>query len=595
MSSREIEEQLKSVGLKMPPYWSAKYLKNADKLSRPLYKIKEERDVYVPVRDGVKLCMDIFRPDADGKFPALFAPSGYPKDIQSLKIPPQPVQSFVFDHDVEAGDIDFFVSRGYVHIILDARGTGKSEGEWWGPYNILEQQDCYDVVEWIARQTWCNGNVGMIGISWFGVIQRLTAAQQPPHLKAIFPVEAIYDLFRWACGGGIYSTHYWVLENEITAHSPRLESEKLYTKEELQCKFKERLEDPDIKNNFYWYRVLSNLEKIRKHTAFADMLLHPSDGPFWWERSGHKKYDRIKIPVYEGSFWGEQQLTGGVFDSYTDPELKVLKRAGIFMHSTRLTLPGPRELNPEILRWYDHWLKGIDTGMMDEPPIKILVMGINRFRYEKEWPLARTKWTKYYLRRFGELAVEPEGDEEIPPDTLVHHPPIASNKIETLTYSTSPMTQPLEVTGPVALHIYASIDQDDAHFIARLCDVSPNGKSLILEKGRLKASHRTLDENKSKPWRPYHSHLKPEPVKPGQIYEYSISIGYISNVFQPNHFIELQMTTMDPLPQIYHHKMMLMSHLPRATLTYHKIHRDAKYQSHLLLPVIPETPEEAYI
>ncbi|MFQ6054067.1 MAG: CocE/NonD family hydrolase, partial [Candidatus Bathyarchaeia archaeon] len=395
-----------------------------------------------------------------------------------------------------------------------------------------------------------------------------------------------------AYNGGIITPFYWDLENYCVANNPKMESEKLYTKEELEQKLKERLEDPDIRNNPYYLRILS---APRKHTAFTDMLLHPTDGPFWWERSAYTKYDKIEVPVYEGGFWGMYAFTSAVFEAFTDPSLNVAKKAGMFTYWTRISFPF-REMNEEILRWYDHWLKGVDTGIMDEPPIKLFVMGINKFRYEWEWPLARTRWTKFYLRRFGELSEAPEGDRDIPPDGLLHKPPTVSNEVQALRYSTPPLTEAVEVTGPIALYLHASIDQEDANFIVRLWDVYPNGERFLLESGFLKASHRALDEEKSKPWRPYHTHMNPEPVKPGEIYKYAISIPPISNVFMPNHRIELEITTMDPLPQIAAPmRMPLMGHLPSSRLIFYKIYRDAEYPSHLLLPIIPETPQEAYI
>ena len=145
-------------------------------------------DVMVPMRDGVKICVDVYRPDAPGKFPALLAFAIYNKDIQgpdmAEALPPQPAWSPLWTGPMEAGDTKFFVSRGYVHVIGSPRGIGKSEGggsrEW----------DCYDLIEWIAAQPWCDGNVGMVGISGFGAEQLAVAKKQPPHLKAIFPFDS---------------------------------------------------------------------------------------------------------------------------------------------------------------------------------------------------------------------------------------------------------------------------------------------------------------------------------------------------------------------------------------------------------------------
>jgi predicted acyl esterase len=170
-------------------------------------------------------------------------------------------------------------------------------------------------------------------------------------------------------------------------------------------------------------------------------------------------------------------------------------------------LPKLPELKEEILRWYDHWLKGVDTGIMDEPPIKIFVMGVNRWRFENEWPIARTRWTKLYLKAFNRL--EPEPEEELPPDAFVHRPPTVSTEIQSLTYTTSRLTSPLEVTGQIVTYLYASIDQDDASFYVTLYDITPKGDRVAVSTGCLKASHRVIDESKSKPWQPHYLHSNP--------------------------------------------------------------------------------------
>ena len=180
-------------------------------ISQPEYGIKTERDVFAPVRDGVRLCVNIYRPDAIGRFPALLAMGGYGKELQDCLIPPQPLQkSAVWDGNIEAGDTPDIVPRGFVHVIADARGTGKSEGEYPGMWSSQEGRDGHDLVEWIARQPWCDGNVGMIGYSYYGCIQLKVAIEQPPHLKAIFVSHIVNDFYRdGVYGGGVLSLFYY--------------------------------------------------------------------------------------------------------------------------------------------------------------------------------------------------------------------------------------------------------------------------------------------------------------------------------------------------------------------------------------------------
>jgi putative CocE/NonD family hydrolase len=165
-----------------------------------------DKDIYVEMPDGVRLCVDVYRPDAPGKFPALLAMGPYGKELQTLNatFPPQPLyRSPLWDGNIEAGDSREIVSRGYVHVIADIRGTGKSEGEYIA-FSPQEGKDGYQLVEWIAQQPWCNGNVGMLGYSYYAMTALKTAINQPPHLKAIFVSHIHVDIYRGlAYEGGV--------------------------------------------------------------------------------------------------------------------------------------------------------------------------------------------------------------------------------------------------------------------------------------------------------------------------------------------------------------------------------------------------------
>ncbi len=156
----------------------------------------------------------------------------------------------------------------------------------------------------------------------------------------------------------------------------------------------------------------------------------------------------------------------------------------------------------ETVRWHDHWIKGIDTGILDEPPIKVFVMGINKWRFEDEWPLARTKWTKFYLHLKGGLSSDPPGEGGH--DTFTQPAPYKDPTVYCLRYSTGPLEDDVEVTGPLALYLEASIDKDDTNWIADLVDVDPEGNKQLISQGYLKAAHRALDKTKSKPYQPIH-------------------------------------------------------------------------------------------
>lgn len=550
------------------------------------------KNVYVPMRDGVHLTVDIYRPDAEGKFPALLAMSPYGKEIQSLPIPPQPREtSPLWDGCIEAGDTEYIVAHGYVHVIADVRGTGYSEGEYVGLFSKQEAVDGYDLVEWIAQQPWCDGNVGMIGISYFAMIQIFIAAEQPPHLKAIFPFDPAWmDTYRRIYTGGILSTFLyglWDGRDGDSGFAPRnvvSAMMKTLPKPEVDRLFEEALSNPDIRcySNFYHL-----LKYPQKNPIFVDFLLNPNDGPFYWERSPHTKFDRVKIPVYTGHVMSAHPAgVDGAISAYLEIDAP-----------KKILLPPPvplerpyHQYHDELIRWYDYWFKGIDNGIMNEPPIKLFVTVANEWRYEHEWPLARTKWTKLYLRPWGRLSPEPETKSD-EPSYFVQQPLYISGKKEPVKYLSPPLPEDTEITGPLALYLYASIDQDDTNWILELNDVDEYGNKLLrpVSRGYLKASHRALDESKSKPWRPEHLHTNPEPVVPGEIYEYAIDLVPCAHLFKAGHRMELEIASMDSPWDSVLARSAGEYHICSSKTTLHKIYHDKGHPAHLLLAVIPKT------
>ncbi len=553
-------------------------------ISQPKYGTREERDVMVPMRDGVHLAVNIFRPDAEGRFPALLAIGGYGKELQECLIPPQPLQkSAVWDGNIEAGDTPHIVSRGYVHIIGDVRGTGISEGEYPGMWSQQEGQDGYDLVEWLARQPWCDGNVGMIGYSYYGGMQLKVAIQQPPHLRAIFPSHIFPDYYDLAYSGGVLSLFLyglWHGRHGTSGFAPKNavpETMKTMSKEEFERRRQELLNHPDIKHYPNLYHLV---HYPQKNPWFFDMLMNPYNGPFWQDRSIYPYYDRIKVPTH---CVGKCGVGSGYWDIYN----------GIKAPKKLLVKPtGPeerpwREDLDEIIRWYDHWLKGNDTGMMDEPPIRMFVPGINQWRYVQEWPMPGTEYTKCYLQRWEGLSFQEPELYQYEPDCFLQQPLHLSNKRDSVIYMSPPMSEDLEVIGPAALYFHASIDQDDTNWIVSLYDVAPTGRETGVGKTYLKASHRALDAGRSTPSVPCHPHTKEsiEVIKPGEIYEYAVSLGILVNVFKAGHQLKLKIESLesprDPEMQIHYHP-----HLCSSQTTLHKIYRDREHQSHLLLPII---------
>ncbi len=563
--------------------------------SKPVYQVKLEKDVCVPMRDGVRLSVDIFRPDAEGKFPALLAYGQYGKELEEmgLTFPPQARPSPLWDGGIEAGDTHYIVPRGYVHAVADARGTGKSEGEccgFLGTGGDWEGKDCYDLVEWIAEQPWCNGNVGMVGISYLGSVQILAAAEQPPHLKAIFCNGGHFDMYEWAYHGGIM----WLMpraalegrggDSGVAWKNVTSAAMKKLGKDEFGRRIRERLQDTDVKN---YPNFIHILQYPQPHPQFIDWVLNPCDGPFYQQDAPISKAGRITIPVYLSVKWGRGWTVDGTIDCYH--ALKGPKWLELQPLPPMQERPF-HEFHDFMIRWYDYWLKGIDTGILEQPPVKVFVEGAKKWRYENEWPLARTEWTEFYLRPRHRLLKEPEPltVNSVPPDGFYQPPLTVTNLVQVLRYTSEPMAEDTEITGPGVLYLYASIDSDDTNFIVKLNDLDQSGNRAPLTTGWLKASHREVDEDRSNPWRPHHPHTRAIPVVPGEICRYAIRIYSISNLFKAGHRMELEIRSQeasdDPLAALLPPDA---SHLPSGRATTHKIYRDKEHPSHLLLPLIP--------
>ena len=265
----------------------------------------------------------------------------------------------------------------------------------------------------------------------------------------------------------------------------------------------------------------------------------------------------------------------------------------------------------EILRWHDHWLKGLDTGVTDEPPVKYWVMGENRWRTASDWPPPEAQWTKLYLGSWERLtpqSIAPSSATEVqPPDTFVQMPPTQTNTVQRLRYMTDPLPEDVLVAGPISLTFYASIDQDDTNWIVILKDVGPDVSVMSVREGErevpgnlhereitrgwLKASHRATDPKRSKPWWPWHKLTRQaqQKVEPGKIEEYQVQVLATANLFRKGHRICLDITSMDLPTGVAGatNAEYVPYHICSSKTVVHRIYHDRERPSHLLLPVIP--------
>jgi predicted acyl esterase len=571
-------------------------MKMGAELSQPKYSVVAAKNVMVKMRDGVAVAVDIYRPAAEGKFPALLSVSPLGKDAQSLDLPPGYGMNGEWPH-IEAGHTEFWVSRGYIHAIADARGTGRSEGEFDFWFSQNEQTDGYDLVEWLASESWCDGNVGMLGISWFAIIQYLTAALQPPHLKAIFPHDGWGDLYRDICYHGGIFTCGWAphLRSRTYAHTMVSASRRQHRPEELANLVAEASRRGSVDKSPYLAETLI----VPEHDpATFDLLLHPLDGPFYQERSAYTKWANIKVPTYLGSEMHNAYTTAmhlpGAFSAWEG--ITAPKKLAIREYVGGVERPF-RAFHDEILRWYDHWLKGIDTGLMDEPPIKIWVRNADEWRYETEWPPTGTQWSKYHLRDQRRLLRESGPAAGEAPDVLSYTPvmpnvgsgvPLDPFRPESLSYEIRFDRETLFV-GPVAFYFYASLSAEDADWIVKLKHVRGDGSEEIISRGWLKASHRELDPERSKPWQPYHPHTRAVPVPVGAIEQYAVDIRPIATLFRAGEGLKLEIwgcdcPPADPEEMDWTLMYPMLAHLPNAVSTEQTIYHDESHESFLLLP-----------
>jgi len=550
------------------------------------------KDLRVPMRDGVELAIDVYHGPGEKPRPALVAMSPYGKDLQSqsLELPPQRRPSPLWDGCLEAGDIRRIVAEDYAHVIADLRGSGASGGEMIGNYNaggVPLGQDAYDLIEWVAAQPWCDGNVGMVGVSYFASMQIYAAAERPPHLKAIFVSGGHYDFYETTYHGGIM----WFMpraaregrggDSGIAVADIKSRALVEWTPEEVAERVAARLADPDVKR---WPTLEHVLRYPRNRELWFDIVLNELDGDWYEERNPVNLARNIEIPVYVQINWGRGWTVDGSIELYR--RLRGPKKLDLLPYPPMQERPF-HEVHDDMFRWYDHWLKGIDTGVMDEPPVSIFVEGTRERLAVADWPLPDVEHRPLHLRPRGRLtpAPEPLSAEWAPPDGFYQAPMTVTDTVQTLTWATEPFETTTEMIGTGAAHLFVEIDTDDTNLILRLWDEAPGGGRQLVTTGYLKASHRELDEARTTEGDPHHPHTRAIPVTPGAIEEYVVRLYPFATAFRPGHRLVVELSCNEPLVDA--HNSLLppeAMHLPSGRATTHKVYRDAEHPSRLVLP-----------
>ena len=483
-------------------------------------------DVPIRMDDGVLLRADVFRPVAQGRYPALVSYGPYGKglafqegyktawEIMAKEFPDAVAGSSNLYANWEVVDPEKWVPDGYVCVRVDSRGAGRSPG-FLSHNDARENRDFHDCIEWAAAQSWCSGKVGLNGISYYASSQWRAAALQPPHLAAMCVWEGWVDYYRDSVRhGGIACTfrkHWQDMQVKTVQHGRGTRGPTSRVTGELVC-------GPE---------TLAEEELIRNRTdMWKGVLDHPLEGPYYRERTGN--LSKVKTPLLTAANWGGQGLhPRGNFEGYVRA---ASKQKWLEAHGGSHWAPFYTDYGVKLQkRFFDYFLKGKKNGWDRQPRVTLQVRHPGeKFveRRENEWPLKRTKWTKFYLDPDGMRLTDraPAVEKAIPYQATG----------DGVTFSTPPLKKATEITGPSALRLWVSSATVDADIFAVLRVYDPAGREVLFQgaldpktpigQGWLRASQRKLDKKLSLPYRPYHAHNQKQPLKPGQVYELDVEI-----------------------------------------------------------------------
>ncbi|HLQ28439.1 MAG TPA: CocE/NonD family hydrolase [Ktedonobacteraceae bacterium] len=584
------------------------------------HQIAVDFDVPAKMRDGTVLRANVYRPVGEGKWPVLLTRLPYGKDF--------PLGSSIMDPVQVA-------QRGYVVIVQDTRGRLTSEGDWI-PF-VNEALDGVDTIEWASKLHYSNGDVGMYGASYFGFTQWAAAVHAPPALKAMVPLVTWNDPMNglYFRGGalelGLAGNWQLVMGIDVLVRRHRGDPKALGQSIYMLAKEIDALESTG-----YASLPLKEFTPLKRQNIapfFFENFARPMDR----EHEQIKpltivgKHENVTVPTFNIGGWYDIFLKDTLSnfkimrEQGSTPEARQSKLLiGPWTHSgytnpigelnfgfasTSAFIDLQIDLTSLQVRWFDHWLRGIDTGMLKEAPIKLFVMGANVWRDEQEWPLARAVDTPYYLHSSGQanslngnglLNTEVPGTE--PPDQFDYDPahPVSTrggallmsveyrpgafdqrpteSREDVLVYNTPALEQDVEVTGPITVHLWAASSAPDTDFVARLVDVHPDGYAQNLTDGIIRARYRNFARGEE----------QPSLIEPGKAYEYEIDLWATSNVFKAGHSIRLDITSSnfprwDRNPNTGHD----FGADDELAVAHQTIMHDRDHPSYVVLPIVP--------
>ncbi len=521
------------------------------------YAVITQNGVPMKTRDGVTLYSDIYRPRADGTFPVILMRTPYDKSVSWAVGPAYQI-----------------AAHGYVVIVQDVRGRYTSEGEWY-PFRH-ESNDGYDAVEWAAALPSSNGKVGMIGGSYVGATQMLSAIAHPPHLAGICPVVTASNYHDgWTYQGG--ALEQWFDQNWAT----QLATNTMWRL--IAKNTNALLGAPVLPLTHYPAFNYVSLPAGAEATAelapyYLDWLAHPDYDAYWKQWSIEEHFSDIQVPALHIGGWYDIFLAGtlrnymgikahGGTDEARKGQRLLVQIGGHAGFGRRI---GDVEFGDDalkfpstevVLAWYDYLVKGVQNEFATVP-VRIFVMGENKYRQESDWPPPEAKLTRYFLhsggsanslRGDGGLSLTPPKKET--PDKFTYDPanPVptiggslccdaehyepgprdqraSENRDDVLVYSTKPLAEDMEITGPVTLELWVRSSAVDTDFTAKLVDVSPVGFAMNLTDGILRMRYRDSQE-------------KPGLMNPDQVYKISVDLWATSNVFKKGHIIRLEVSS----------------------------------------------------
>jgi putative CocE/NonD family hydrolase len=578
------------------------------RLSKPEHEVKVESNVGVPMRDGVALATDIYRPDAEGRFSVILVRTPYKKEMSELQA-------------------RYYARRGYAFAIQDCRGRFASPGIW-EPF-VNEARDGYDTIEWLARQPWSTGKVGMIGASYLGWVQWWAAGQNPPHLVTIIPnvspPDPFYNIPYEYGTFFLFGAIWWadVLESEATADLSGAAISKIFEKK--------------------YGNLLSSLPVIdldkkvlgKENPYWRTWIEHPVNDDYWAPANFLEHLKDVRIPVFHQSGWFDGDGIGSKLNylkmvSHGHPYQKLV--LGPWGHTPEPhRRVGDRDFGPQAvidlqtsyLRWLDYWLKGIDNGIADEPLVSLFVMGSNKWLHGDAYPLPETRFEKWYLASDGdantssgdgrltrelpsadsppdrhtydpadptpcpEFYEEPEeeegeaGDqaksvEQTKKEREAHHEQVTQTRRDILVYTSEPLDEPLTFAGPISAVLYASSSARDTDWFVGLMEVDEDGKIFPLVEGKIRARYRQSTQ-------------EPELLEPGKVYEYHVDMWQTGITIPPGRRLRVEVASAwFPLfsrnLNTGGHNEMDTEYVSAEQTIYHS----SQYPSYVLLPVIPD-------